>query len=295
MSLRRSARVASSSAPAVSDAKAGNGVAKYEKVAKPATATKKRKTKASTTTDETLKKDIKDAVSESVKSDTGSPGPATPLPKKRKATTTTESPAKPPPFTPTPSGVGLLSRTTELGHPLEDLSQFNARPAEPHTTNATLSTPNGSHVVAYHSSPVKPEDPTPAKKRKAKELVPPDVGTIPSATTDIDLLLKDAEEYLVKVDPKLKPLVEKHHCKIFSPEGLREVVNPFTALCSGIIGQQVRSVVPSFRLERDARKWSGLRLKEQIRFRASGTLSQAWHHSVIHAILRERVVDYIQY
>jgi len=34
-------------------------------------------------------------------------------------------------------------------------------------------------------------------------------------------------------------LIEKHHCKIFSPEGLREVVDPFTALASSIIGQQV--------------------------------------------------------
>lgn len=41
------------------------------------------------------------------------------------------------------------------------------------------------------------------------------------------------------MDPKLEVLIGKHHCKMFSPEGLREVVDPFTALASGIIGQQV--------------------------------------------------------
>lgn len=37
----------------------------------------------------------------------------------------------------------------------------------------------------------------------------------------------------------MKPLIEKHHCRIFSPEGLAEKVEPFESLCSGIISQQV--------------------------------------------------------
>lgn len=41
------------------------------------------------------------------------------------------------------------------------------------------------------------------------------------------------------VDPKLRVVVEKHSCRMFSPEGLREVVDPFVELSSGIIGQQV--------------------------------------------------------
>lgn len=69
--------------------------------------------------------------------------------------------------------------------------------------------------------------------------MPPDVGVLRPPTSTIDTLLKDAEDFLCKVDPKLRRLVEKHHCKVFSPEGLREVVDPFTALSSGIIGQQV--------------------------------------------------------
>ncbi|KAI2479011.1 DNA-3-methyladenine glycosylase [Pyrenophora tritici-repentis] len=231
MSLRRSARIASSNTLVNSEPKAENGVAKYEKVAKPTATTKKRKTKVNLLPAEGT-------------DETESTPPATPLPKKKyKSGATVESPLKPPPFTPTPSAINLLSTSTSLrqpetDHPLETLLQ--PRPAAPHATNAPLSTPNGSYTVSAYptSSPIKPEDPSPAKKRKAKELVPPDVGAIPNASTDVERLLKDAEEFLVKVDPKLEELVKKHHCKIFSPEGLREVVDPFTALSSGIIGQQ---------------------------------------------------------
>lgn len=94
-------------------------------------------------------------------------------------------------------------------------------------------------VQAYASSPAKPTDPSPAKKRKAKEVVPPDVGAIPPASTDIDNLLREAEEFLIKTDPKLERVVKGHKCEIFSPEGLREVVRPFESLGKGIIGQQV--------------------------------------------------------
>ncbi|EMD62700.1 hypothetical protein COCSADRAFT_93648 [Bipolaris sorokiniana ND90Pr] len=228
MSLRRSARVASTNIPKVSDSDSQNGVARYEKATKSNAAAKKRKTSKGI-----IEQPIPDIASPS--------DPVTPLPKKRKTKPTGESPIKLVPFTPTPAAVTLLSKgRTDLDHPLDDLSNLQPRPAEPHITNAPLATPNGSHTVqAYGSSPVKPEDATPARKRKAKELVPPDVGAIPSASTNIDRLLKDAEAHLVSVDPKLKTLIEKHHCKIFSPEGLREVVDPFTALSSGIIGQQV--------------------------------------------------------
>ncbi|KAF1849875.1 DNA glycosylase [Cucurbitaria berberidis CBS 394.84] len=251
MSLRRSARVASSSAIGTPEAKALNGTAKYEKINKSAPASKKRKSRASATSPSQPTEE------ESNGTIIAAPDlpfvvpelPATPLPKRRKAAS--ESPVKPLPFTPTPSGVGLIASTTrEYGHPLEDLAGLKSRPAEPHATNAPLSTPGGSRVVAYQSSPIMPppsasqdappaSQESPTKKRKAKEYVPPDVGVIPAASTNIDRLLKDAEEFLVKIDPKLQGLVEKHHCKMFSPEGLREVVDPFTALSSGIIGQQV--------------------------------------------------------
>ncbi|KAH9876089.1 hypothetical protein J1614_003968 [Plenodomus biglobosus] len=237
MSLRRSARVASTSTPSASDSKPTNGMAKYEKVVKANAPPKKRKAKQLPSSPPAAPQQRSSKPSdESPHSEISAipDPPATPLPKKRKTKAEAESPTKPPPFTPTPAGVTLL----RPDHPFDTLSTLN-RPAEPHATNATLSTPNGSHVVAYSSSPIKPEDPSPAKRRKAKEIVPPDVGALPAASTDVDRLLKDAEQYLIRVDEKLRPVVEKHKCNVFSPEGLREVIDPFTALCSGIIGQQV--------------------------------------------------------
>jgi DNA-3-methyladenine glycosylase II len=231
MSLRRSARVANSTVAVPEEVKNAIGDAKYTKIEKPVAAPKKRKSKASVTAPND---DSNPAASDS---DFANPNlPATPLPKRRKAAAP-ESPTKPPPFTPTPSGATFIATSD---HPLESLSSLNSRPAEPQVTNAPISTPNGSRVVAYASSPAKPSDPSPVKKRKAKETVPPDVGTLKPPTSNIDTLLQEAEAYLIKVDPKLKGLVEKHKCKIFTPEGLREVVDPFTALASSIIGQQVR-------------------------------------------------------
>jgi DNA-3-methyladenine glycosylase II len=142
-----------------------------------------------------------------------------------------------------------------------------ARPAEPHTTNALLETPGGSRVAAYSSSPVKsvpfllngkPETETemeaeaeaeangekvstPKKTKRAKKIpvaTGPPLG-VPPPTSTTETLLHDACAHLLKVDPKLKAVIDKHHCKMFSPEGLMEPVEPFQALASGIIGQQV--------------------------------------------------------
>lgn len=55
-------------------------------------------------------------------------------------------------------------------------------------------------------------------------------------------ILQQALDHLVKVEPKLRVVVEKHHCRVFSKEGLAEVVDPFVSLVSGIIGQQVRFI-----------------------------------------------------
>ncbi|KAF2848902.1 DNA glycosylase [Plenodomus tracheiphilus IPT5] len=237
MSLRRSARVASTITATEPVASATAEVSRYEKVGNPVAQPKKRKAKAlPSSPPQDLQQPPHETSNETLPSESPSTSnlPSTPLPKKRRTKAPSESPIKPPPFTPTPAGVTIL----RPDHPFDTLATLN-RPAEPHATNATLSTPNGSHVVAYSSSPIKPEDPSPAKRRKAKETVPPDVGALPAASTDVDQLLKDAEAFLIKTDEKLRPLVEKHKCNVFSPEGLREVVDPFTALSSGIIGQQV--------------------------------------------------------
>ncbi|CAN9265059.1 unnamed protein product [Alternaria alternata] len=242
MSLRRSARVASNITPVPLDVKAQDSVAKYEKVSKASVPAKKRKTTkapAKTLPDATKRESTTNGAESSDSVNPASFLPATPLPKKRKAvsksTSEPESPLKPPSFTPTPAGASIYSSTSSFSP-----RNPTTRPAAPHTTNANLATPNGSHVVqAYASSPAKPADPSPAKKRKAKEIVPPDVGAIPPASTDIDNLLKDAEEFLIKTDSKLERVVRGHKCEIFSPDGLREVVRPFESLGKGIIGQQV--------------------------------------------------------
>ncbi|CAN9278526.1 unnamed protein product [Alternaria alternata] len=245
MSLRRSARVASNITPVPLDVKTQDSVAKYEKVSKASVPAKKRKTTkapAKTLPDATKSESTTNGAESSDSVNPASFLPATPLPKKRKAvsksTSEPESPLKPPSFTPTPAGASIYSSTSLFSPP-----NPTTRPAAPHTTNANLATPNGSHVVqAYASSPAKSADPSPAKRRKAKEIVPPDVGAIPPASTDIDNLLKDAEEFLIKTDSKLERVVRGHKCEIFSPDGLREVVRPFESLGKGIIGQQNESL-----------------------------------------------------
>ena len=59
----------------------------------------------------------------------------------------------------------------------------------------------------------------------------------PSATSNT--LLNQGCAHLIKVDPRLKPVIEQHPCSIFSAKGLAEVIDPFRSLSSGIMGQQV--------------------------------------------------------
>ncbi|WPH01089.1 Hypothetical protein R9X50_00392400 [Acrodontium crateriforme] len=139
------------------------------------------------------------------------PPPLTP--KKRRKIATGES--NPPPITPTPSAIGLMVESTDVK------AEHTDRPAEPHHTNATLVTPRGTQVAPtpldFWGSPSKPAQ----------------------LATTATCLLDDACAHLIKTDPKLKPVIEKNHCKVFSPEGLAEVVDPFNALVSGILAQQV--------------------------------------------------------
>lgn len=62
----------------------------------------------------------------------------------------------------------------------------------------------------------------------------------PSQHTDDDnTLLKKICAHFVAVDPALQTLVERFHCQPFSSAGLAEEIDPFRALASGIMGQQV--------------------------------------------------------
>lgn len=129
-----------------------------------------------------------------------------------------------PPITPTPSLVGLITANYSTGDVDDTTPPPLDRPVEPHQTNATLVTPGGTQQVAY---PNGIPDSSPSKTG------------LPRPTTTTGSLLEEACAHLVKMDSRLKPLVDKHACRIFSPEGLAEEIDPFRALSSGIIAQQV--------------------------------------------------------
>jgi DNA-3-methyladenine glycosylase II len=139
--------------------------------------------------------------------------------KRRKTPSQPNIEAPPAPTTPTPSLVGLIAGASS--NPRR--KPASTRKAAPNATNAPLQTPGGSRIVAYPSDLF--EAPSSQNPGEA------------SLTTGN--LLQKACEHLVKVDPRFKVVIDKHHCKMFSPEGLQEEVEPFTALASGIMGQQV--------------------------------------------------------
>ncbi|PSR97651.1 HhH-GPD superfamily base excision DNA repair protein [Coniella lustricola] len=95
-----------------------------------------------------------------------------------------------------------------------------ARLADPNATNATLLSPETSRIAAIQPS--------------LESLTPSSHAQLTTAT-----LLSDACAHLTTVEPRLKPLIDAHHCRVFSPEGLAEKIDPFEAIASGIISQQV--------------------------------------------------------
>ncbi|KAL8835362.1 MAG: hypothetical protein Q9170_003351 [Blastenia crenularia] len=98
------------------------------------------------------------------------------------------------------------------------------RPAGHHSTNAPLRTPQGSRLVT------------------SSQLVDgnsPSRTGVSRPTTSTGILLEQACAHLIRSDPRLQPLIEKHPCQLFSPEGLADEVDPFQSLCSGIMAQQV--------------------------------------------------------
>ena len=51
--------------------------------------------------------------------------------------------------------------------------------------------------------------------------------------------LQRASAHLISVDPRFKTLLDKNTCHIYTPKGLAEGVDPYKALVSGIISQQI--------------------------------------------------------
>jgi DNA-3-methyladenine glycosylase II len=143
------------------------------------------------------------------------PDVAPSTPKRKKAT-------KPiPPMTPTPSAIGLMTVPYSSGDIDDSTPPPLNRLAVPNGTNAPLVTPETHRLIA--NKPV--DQVSPSKKASIKSTT----GT----------LLGEALAHLVKVEPRLKPVIEQHHCHVFSPEGLAEEIDPFRSLVSGIISQQV--------------------------------------------------------
>lgn len=116
--------------------------------------------------------------------------------------------------------------------------QRDNRPADPHRTNATLLTPHGSHVTAYPSATHIPESPSKKSSSSLASQHRPTARTT-SATTTTANLLDEAVAHLLRVDSRLAPLIKANPCPLFSAAGLAEKIDPFNALASGIIGQQV--------------------------------------------------------
>ena len=105
------------------------------------------------------------------------------------------------------------------------------RPVEPHITNAPLESPRDGHVVTAYSN---------------FESTPSTTNT-PAPSTTISTVLDQAIAHLLSVDKtgRLKPVIDKHHCHVFSPAGLAEPIDPFRSLSSGIMAQQVSGAAAS--------------------------------------------------
>lgn len=174
-------------------------------------ASKKRKISNSAKSDKPQKASKKEQVSKASKA--SSDGFAVPITPKKKAAAVI-------PETPTPAlakAMGLPHRAGETEEP-----PLN-RLADPHGTNAPLFSPESSRVLmnktADSTSPSKP-------------------AALQSKITTGNILEK-ALAHLIEMEPKLKSVIERHPCSVFSPEGLAEEIDPFNSLVSSIISQQV--------------------------------------------------------
>ncbi|EFE41609.1 hypothetical protein TRV_03630 [Trichophyton verrucosum HKI 0517] len=110
----------------------------------------------------------------------------------------------------------VVSVVASTPPPATPASSSLARPVDPHRTAAPLLTPRGSHITAY-----------------------PSTTTTTTPTTTVENLLTEAIAHLLSVDPRLKPVIDKFPDAPFRPADLAVEIDPFQALVSGIIGQQV--------------------------------------------------------
>lgn len=218
MSLRRSARVQALPLP---EKELPDGF-----VAEKAAAPKKRGRKSKSTEDVAANAVAQDGVSADADDAKAAMPPPPTTPNKRRKVAKNDP--KPPSITPTPSAIGLMTSTSGMGqnYSTGDVDDGTPPPisrlAEPHHTNAPLLTPRGTQVEPTYSN--FEESPSKPGARKI---------------TSTKCMLDEACAHLIKVDPKIRPVIEQHHCRIFSPEGLAEAIDPFRSLTSGIMAQQV--------------------------------------------------------
>ncbi|KAK3325783.1 DNA glycosylase [Apodospora peruviana] len=130
-----------------------------------------------------------------------------------------------PPATPIPSAVGLIAEGALPTNSQKPRPAAVTRLADPNKTNATLLSPETSRIVA--SKPVDTVSPSKVPQ-----------GLLVKSTTTANLL-EEACAHLIKVDERMRPLIKRHRCHIFSPQGLAEKIDPFEAITSSIISQQV--------------------------------------------------------
>ncbi|KIX95252.1 uncharacterized protein Z520_09169 [Fonsecaea multimorphosa CBS 102226] len=224
MSVRRSSRIASVSVASAADKPevAANGPKKRPSSSQ-GQDSKAKKQKGHGAMEQTEAEEEKNHVLNGApKTESEFKVPVTPV-KKANARRNPAKQSKHPPLTPTPSLISVIRAPYSSGD-IDDGTPPPDRPVEPHITNAPLVTPGGTQHVAYEDTL---PDSTPSKTGLPR----------PIATTNT--LLDQACAHLISVDPRLKPVIEKQPCHIFSAKGLAEVIDPFRSLSSGIMGQQV--------------------------------------------------------
>lgn len=132
-----------------------------------------------------------------------------------------------------PRQVTQLAHTV---HPLETLSAIpppaEDRLVDPYQANAPLIVPSSQPAEVVARTPVPDALPFLDESKEVKEEHGEEVLTTGN-------VLQKALDHLVAVEPKLKPIIEKHHCGVFNVNGLKEVIDPWVSLTSSIIGQQV--------------------------------------------------------
>ncbi|CAK7271550.1 3-methyladenine DNA glycosylase [Sporothrix epigloea] len=221
--LRRSARLVSSvnAKSSLEVTMIDSGVAATLRKRKAATSSDLISVSKSTSTPHTNTKVARDA--------TALVRPSTPPPKKRRGRPAADKPRsgmedRSIPTTPSRT-TKVVSDATEPVPPAIPKTPQPRHPAvnrlaNPDFTNAPLVSPETSRIVS--ALPLDSLN-TPAAKSK----------------TTTGNILDEACAHLIKVDPRIKPVIDAHYCKVFSPDSLTEKVDPFESLASGIISQQV--------------------------------------------------------